>query len=173
MRIFMGQAVDQDQSAELDPRAAEKWLQEKLQQLIESFESKRNQSRDLSRGIKLGGVIVGGATTILIGLNGYLTNKAIVSIAALLCSTIITMLSAWDAVEGHTWKWVSYRLTLSRLRNIEDEFAFIKASKGIVTGQDGERLYDLLENALSESNDSWMHTRANVVLATAQPKGQA
>jgi len=114
------EAVNQEPSAEVDPRAQEKWLQGKLTELIPSFENKRNESRTLSRWIKLGGVAIGGATTILIGLNGYLANKATVSIAALLCSTAVTVLSGWDAVEGHTWKWVSYRLTLSRLRNIQD-----------------------------------------------------
>jgi len=166
----MSGGIDKISDEEADTN---KFLAQRLRELIETYGRTRDESKSVSRKIKITGIVIAGATTILIGLNGYFLNKALLSMVALVCSAATTMLSAWDAVEGHTWKWVSYRTILCRLRTIKDEFDFMKASKGTVEGDDAKRMFELIQEALKESNDSWMHTRANNILAGAQPKGQA
>lgn len=163
--------MDLNQTAET-LETAEQFLRKKLTNLISDYKDKRDESKRMSRRIKFSGIVIAGATTILIGVGGYVVNNAWASIMALIFSATATMLSAWDGVEGHTWKWVAYRTMLSRLRNIEDELQFLKANNISIDGDEARRIFNAIESVLLKSNEAWENTRANNLLTWAQPAGK-
>jgi hypothetical protein len=126
--------------------------------------------------LKMTVVILGAATTFILGLKPYfdtsvksaeLHSDAILSIIALLLSAIIPIFTAWDAFYDHRWLWVRYTGTLNTLNGILDELGYATKA-GEVPKETLDELFEKTEKTLSEVGADWSHHRVKEVSQPAK-----
>jgi Protein of unknown function (DUF4231) len=136
------------------------FLAKQLEKHIEEYKGKRNLSRLAVKVVKIATIVIGGATTILLGLKGTAwLQEGSLTASALVLSATNTMLTAWEAFADNSWKWVRYRTTLVNLYNIRDDLRFKLADGGQLSEGEATEFFQQLKTVLSETNDEWMSKR--------------
>jgi Protein of unknown function (DUF4231) len=171
----------QNEEAQADPKYSSKtdFLAQRLKFHIHEYKHKRNRSRWSVNAIKIATIVIGGTTTTLLGLKGYLSPSAsdvagspvhpdAFNLAALVLSAITTMLTAWESFADYTWKWVRYRATLVNLYTVKDELDFRQAGGEKFDEIATDELFQKLNLALQETNEEWMSKRVRSISVPAK-----
>lgn len=111
-------------------------------------------------------IILGGATTILLGLREFTAFKPLhewFGIVTLLMSGITTMVTAWEGFSNTGWRWSHYRNMLSRFMILRDEFKFQSYDKSEeeITAICAKTFQDI-KDLLHEANRNWEDKRFSV-----------
>ena len=149
-----------------DVKTQRDYLTNLIETLIDDYKGKRDSARSASYFIKAGVIILGGATTILLGLREFTAFKPLhewLGIVTLLMSGITTMFTAWEGFSNTGWRWSHYRNMLSRFMILRDEFKFQSYDKS-----DEEiaaicaKTFQDIKDLLHEANRNWEDKRFSV-----------
>lgn len=146
------------------PDARQEYLLKLLNHLIDTHTKKRGQARSAARLLKISLIVLGGVTTVLIGLREFGTFSAIgetLGIVTLILSALATGLVAWDGFDNSGWKWAHYRDMLLRLYMIRDQVQFDANAAGGLTADLCQAHFNSLQALLSEDRDKWQSVRAS------------
>jgi hypothetical protein len=138
---------------------------------IEDYSDKRDHNRRFAFWLKMYSVIVASLTTIILGFASsplytghdatFLHGKGHVyfTLAALILSATVTVVSSWEAFSGYDWKWVRYRSTLADLYELKDDIHIGKLNGSLTEGA-LNTFYDRLKQILHEVSAEWSRRRA-------------
>jgi len=142
-----------------------KYLAETINEQIESFSQRRIKNKGKAFWFKMLITSSSAATTVLLGLQGLehftMFNAPIMAKnLALLLSALVTLFSAWDAFFNHKALWVRYTKTVSQLKSIGSELAYL-TSKGAqaLKEEDADRLFQKYQSVVEETNTFWQSLR--------------
>lgn len=156
-----------------------KFLQNELDNRIESFAHKRNGDKSKAFRLKIYAVCFAGAITILLGVkvDGLATHlhltvdglATILKDVALVLGAIITVLNAIEAFYDHRSLWIRETATLVRLYSLKTDMNYA------VAGLEGSEIdvaslnkfKDRYESILADDLNAWLKLRANAPLETA------
>lgn len=134
-----------------------------LNHLIADYTGKRKSARMASYCIRFGLIVLGGITTILLGLREFSALAGLdqsIGIVTLILSSLVTMITAWEGFSNTGWRWAHYRTMLARLYLIRDQFDF--AAYGLTEEQAAplrQKTFDEITKLLSEANRAWDEQR--------------
>ncbi len=134
-------------------------LTEKLTELIGSFSKNRRTNKRKALYLKLSITALGGATTVLLGLQGV-ERETLVQNIALVFSALVTLLAAWDTFYNHRGLWVRYTETVNRLRDIEARHEYLQAGGTDALKEDDlDALFERIRQTLRETDAWWQELR--------------
>jgi len=131
-----------------------------LKSAMEAFDTSATRNRVWARRYVVGGTICSAVTTILLGLQGVPDSSAsLVKNAALIVSSSVTVLSAFNVFYNHRQLWVRYTTTWARLKIIQKDLTFLLASTPTDKDEQIDELYKRFKTALEETDASWVELR--------------
>ena len=135
------------------------FLSKALRSQIHSFDTKRKNNKRKALFFKLTVTLFGGATTVLLGLQGVGHESAFRNLA-LVFSAVLTLLSTWDTFFNHRSLWTRYTATYTELRTIEADLDYLRlAGEGALSESQVDALYMRYQNVLRNTNEWWQHER--------------
>jgi hypothetical protein len=132
-----------------------------IERNIKSFSTKREHNRNRAFVLRMIIVVVGAATTVVLGFKpyaGFSNADAVLSSVALVLSGIVPIFAAWEAFFDHRWLWLRYTETLGSLYALRDELDYARAGNQL----DAEKLddfFDRTERTLEKQNKEWTTKR--------------
>jgi len=134
------------------------FLSKTLQAQIDSFNLKRKDNKTKALRIKLAITVLGGMTTVLLGLQGTAHQNAMQNLA-LIFSALVTLLSTWDTFFNHRGLWTRYTATYTELMTIKSDLEYLRQGEGSLTEARLDGLYDRYQRVLRETDEWWLHER--------------
>lgn len=133
---------------------------------IEGFKKRRNDNKRKAANIVIAGSVISAVTTILIGISTTISNVAytkIFSVLAIVASSSLAILQAWDGLFNHKRLWAQYADTLNRLYEIETDIRHTKAKaehdKKEIEQRVIDELYMKYKDILRGTNEQWLKLR--------------
>jgi hypothetical protein len=145
------------------------FLKKRLRFHINEYKEKRNNSRRQTKAFKLINIVLGALITFFLAIKtsaifkDYADVDPILSNIALLFSTLVTALTAWDTFADYRGKWIRSRSVLVTLYNIRDDLRYTLAGDGKPLEAVISEFYERLKLALNETNEEWMSNRGNAL----------
>ena len=142
----------------------EGYLLNLLNLLIDQFTYKRGKARFSARALKVLLIMLGGITTVLIGLRefgSFAPFGETLGVITLILSALATGLTAWDGFNNSSWKWAHYRDMLIRLYMIRDEVRFDVEAQSGMSDENCQAHFDRLQSLLTEDREKWQSVRAS------------
>jgi membrane protein YdbS with pleckstrin-like domain len=98
------------------------FVRKSLHKHIASFYKRRIRNKRVAFFIKMSVVLLGAVATVLLGIKQYAGQPcdSTLSIAAMIVTALIPVLSAWEAFFEHRWLWIRFAKTLGLLYGISD-----------------------------------------------------
>jgi Protein of unknown function (DUF4231) len=158
-----------DKPASLDALA---FVAEKMAAMLADYTQKRNFSRLVVNVTKVGSIIAGAVLTIVIGSKPLFKDEhmsSVLVIVALVISTGLTALATWEAFSDHRWKWVRYRASISTLYRLQDDLCYMQKKDAPISVVQLDAFYELLKQAIHETNEEWMSKRSPNIGGSAGP----
>ncbi len=135
------------------------FLSKALGSNIDSFNRKRQNNKTKAFLFKMSITALGGATTVLLGLEDV-SDPTLFKNAALVCSALITLLSTFDAFFNHRALWVRYTQTYTELLAIQSDLNYALAGgPGTLQTDEIDALYRRFSLAMRRTNEWWQDTR--------------
>jgi hypothetical protein len=122
--------------------------------------------------LKIYSAVIAAVTTVVLGLGSsalftgmetaFFKGTAVpyFSVAALVLSASVTVLSAWEAFGGYDWKWIRYRATLADLYELKDDLYMSKLQTKPIPADQVQLFYERLKQILRETNTEWSRRRS-------------
>ncbi len=114
--------------------------------------------------LKLAGIILGGTTTVLIGLDQkgiFRPYGDYISSVALVTSAAVAGLTTWEAFFSYRDRWSSFTEAAQKLRRVADELAYAnKKSSGISQSQLDE-FFKRYQKILQDVHAGWLGKKAD------------
>jgi hypothetical protein len=103
------------------------------------------------------------------GAFGLCARTHILCFPALLLGALVTILSGTETTFDFRWAWINYSLTLTRIYGLDDEMEYLSASEAGASAEQLDSIFEGLQTALAEINDSWASRRLRDVAQPSEP----
>jgi hypothetical protein len=155
------------------------FLRDRLQQEIKLFHARRAEHRTKAFRLKMGTVVLGALTSVLVGVNASIVGKAadaghwtaVLSAAALCTSATVPVFAAWEAFFDHRWLWIQYTASLETLYSLSDELEFSLSGGGTIDQKKINELFVRFEAALQSTDSKWQNKRLEELAAAEKQDG--
>jgi hypothetical protein len=135
------------------------FLSSALRTQIHSFNAKRKDNKRKALFFKLTVTVLGGTTTVLLGLQGV-GHESTFRNLALVLSAMVTLLSTWDTFFNHRGLWTRYTATYTELRTIEADLEYMHlGGEGVLSESQVDELFTRYQRVLRNTNEWWQHER--------------
>ena len=130
---------------------------------IANFERKQADNKRKTMYVVVFGALISATTTVLIGLSKiWIDLDKYLSTFALITSSSLSVLYAWDALFNHRKLWVNYTDALNKLYDIETDLRHLKVSSLEENEQKVNLLYENYKLILKELNEEWKSMRTKI-----------
>lgn len=142
------------------PARKAKFLSDAIAHQVDSFSKKRKSNRAKAFWSNILSTSFSAFTTILLGLQGIEnSNLIIIKNTALIFSACVTVLATWEAFFSHRELWVRYTTTLTNLKAIQSDLAYLLTGNPNPPEEKIDELYLSFCSVLKETNTNWLSLR--------------
>ena len=140
------------------------YLRTQLSEQINGFDSSRGFYRKINLYVTLTTACLSAITTVLIGANQAISGTSfavIVSITALICSSAITVVAAYDGFIRSKELWIQKTDTWMSLQNLEANIIYLEKKQNTPLSQDQiDNFYRQFDAILMGEHESWKKVRS-------------
>ena len=107
-------------------------LKTDLDETIQKVQKRKNEDKTKSTFIVIYGALASGTTTVLIALSTYSVfgkYTTYLTIAALIVSTSLTIIQAWDGLFHHKRLWIIQTEAINKFKNLKRDLSHIESTK--------------------------------------------
>jgi hypothetical protein len=136
------------------------YLEHKLGEQIDGFDSSRQFFRRQQFLLVMATAVLSALTTVLIA-SEKIFKLEFLTVIALVCSSLITVLAAFDQFLRSRDFWVQKTDTWMALQNLRANLEYAKAKLGNLTQEEIDKFYDRFDKILMSEHEAWKKVRAN------------
>jgi len=153
------------------------FLGEDIEKRINTFDYLKKINYREATGLKISLITISGLTTIILGMKNFgftpaqlaqLDHSKLASNIALIFSSLITALSAWEVFRDPKQLWARYTTTSSQLRGLRFELQYLKNKFVNLEDKESkekfleelEKIYQKYKSILEATNQDWQKIRS-------------
>ena len=149
------------ESQQRPPDGQVAYLRKRLDGNIGYLDWSAGQNSKRAFRLKISGVLFGSVTTVLIGIGQriqipYVDIENYISIAALITSAMVSVLSAWEAFFAYGERWIDSRRFAQIMRRVRDELDYAEASQAGASTTKLDELFARFEKALEDAHTGYL-----------------
>ncbi|MEA5509462.1 DUF4231 domain-containing protein [Crocosphaera sp. UHCC 0190] len=135
------------------------FLEEGIDKRISSFKKKVDLYRKNTVRFTMLSVCLSAATTVLIGV-GQIYDQQPLSVIALIVSSSMTIVNAWDGLFNYRSRWVNNNETLMKLYDLNSDIKYQKCRQASALEDiTVDEFYQRYKKILQVTNESWKSDR--------------
>lgn len=135
------------------------YLQDEIKKRTKSFDERRKFYRKGAESLTIASAVISALTTILIGVGQIYEIKA-VSIAALVTSALLGVITAIDSLYTYRKRWIQNNDTLMQLYELNSQINYQKTLKGNLVQEDIDKFHHCYQDILRQASGSWKEDRS-------------
>lgn len=154
-----------DAAAAMDTGNQIAFLHQQVEAQKRSFRRSRKFYENWAFRFRIGLIVVGVLTTVLLGIKKYFPHaEEDLTLAAFLVSACVPIAVAIESFYDYRRAWIRSNAALMALYHVSEKLEFKRAG-GIVFPDEAQQLFDQFEAALKGSNDEWSKDHVNALNA--------
>ncbi len=137
------------------------FVERQIAEQVAGFDSSRQFYRRGFYWATLATAALSALTTVLIAVSKVYPSLDFISMIAIVCSSAITVVTAWDGFFRHKELWIQKTDTWMELQGLEATIHYEKTkSDGVLTTEQLDAFYKAFERILGKEHESWKKVRS-------------